>query len=400
MTYSELFAAYQAGHTLPQEFYTEEGVFQHERRILWGNTWLFAGHACEIARPGQYRLFTLGNDSLLLMRDHQGQLRALHNVCRHRGSRLCTAEQGTLQQIVCPYHQWCYASDGRLLATAGSQMPLDKQAYSLIPAAIEEVAGLLFIHLGDTPPSFVQAQQAIASVLAPYELASARVAYRMETTVLANWKLIVENNRECYHCPANHPEYCQATYDTRWDDPSSTKEIEAQTQRCQQQWAALGQDPRVVRNSSQMTGKWFRANRTPLRQGFLSESLDGQEVVARRLGAFTQADGSVSRVTTFPNFWCHASTDHAVTTRLLPLSASATQICMTWLVHAEARERRDYALERLIAFWQRTAEQDWSLCENQHAGVLSSRYQPGPSLADREPNIGQFWDWYYEQMRP
>jgi len=148
--------------------------------------------------------------------------------------------------------------------------------------------------------------------------------------------------------------------------------------------------------SSEMTGAYWRAARTPLMQGWKTQSLDGQPV-APLMGTF-RARGEWSegtlRSTIFPNFWQHASDDHAVATRLTPLDATTSQVDVSWFVHKDAVESKDYTLEKLLPFWQRTSEQDWNICEANQAGILSPRYEPGPYSRIRETNVQHFVDWY------
>jgi Rieske 2Fe-2S family protein len=144
-------------------------------------------------------------------------------------------------------------------------------------------------------------------------------------------------------------------------------------------------------------GRWWAANRTPLAPGFVTESLDGAPV-APLMGDYADHDVGTLRVRTVPNFWCHASADHAVLTRLLPAGPDRTDVTVTWLVDGDAVAGRDYDRARLVQFWQRTSEQDWALCERNHAGVRSPAYTPGPYSTSREYNVAAFDDWYAERM--
>ena len=144
-------------------------------------------------------------------------------------------------------------------------------------------------------------------------------------------------------------------------------------------------------------GRWWSANRTPLREGFVTESLDGRPV-APLMGDHTSYDVGTLRLRTVPNFWCHASADHAVLTRLLPAAPELTCIRVVWLVAESARAGRDYRVDRLLPFWQVTSEQDWDLCEGNHAGVRNPAFQPGPYSRRREYNVLAFVDWYLARM--
>ena len=144
-------------------------------------------------------------------------------------------------------------------------------------------------------------------------------------------------------------------------------------------------------------GIWYSANRTPLVEGYVSESMDGSQV-APLMGDYTDADVGTLRMRTMPNMWLHASCDHAVTTRLLPAGPQCTKVRVTWLVDEEAVEGRDYELDRLMPFWQLTSEQDWELCERVQRGVSSSRYVPGPLSKYKEYNVDAFIRWYLKEL--
>ena len=144
-------------------------------------------------------------------------------------------------------------------------------------------------------------------------------------------------------------------------------------------------------------GLWFAANRTTLVEGYVSESMDGRQV-APLMGDYKDADVGTMRCRTMPNMWNHASCDHVVSTRLLPLAANRTQVRVMWLVHPEAEEGRDYHLDKPMPFWQLTSEQDWELCEYAQTGISSSSYRPGPYSTHKEYNVDAFVRWYLEAL--
>jgi Rieske 2Fe-2S family protein len=273
----------------------------------------------------------------------------------------------------------------------------DPRDHGLLPVRVEEVAGLVFMHLGHNPPDFAPARAALAAELLPHDLPNTKVAQCIEYLIPANWKLIIENNRECYHCSANHPEYTSATYDVERDRGDPQRELAMRLSVARDNWQTAGVASHQANYSSNMSGEWYRANRTPLKEGFLTESLDGQPV-APRLGNLLTYDAGTARITTFPNYWCHANSDHAVATQVLPVSPDSTRIRVSWLVRDTAQQDQDYTLARLLPFWQKTSEQDWELCQAQQQGVNSHYYQPGPYSPQMEKNVKQFVLWYLDQL--
>lgn len=383
------------GWSLESDFYLDPAIAAAEAGALWHRRWLFVAHSCEIAAPGAFVTLSIASEPVVVVRGRDGAVRAFANVCRHRGSRVCTTEAGRVHRLVCPYHAWSYDLDGRLL-TDVSGHGADAAELGLRPYATHEVGGLIFVSLARAPEDIGPLDRAFAPQLAPQGLARARIAARAQYRVGANWKVVFENNRECLHCPVTHPEYVRANYDVHLTDARRAAEIAGRTAAEAARWQSFGLGaPSLV---SDMTAEWYRINRTPLVPGFVTESLDGKPV-APVMGDYPAHDVGTLRVTVFPNFWMHGSGDHAVTTRVLPDGVDTTRIDVAWLVVAEAEEGRDYTLERLMPFWQRTSEQDWTICENVQAGLRSRAYAPGPLERVKERNVAQFIAWYLGEMR-
>jgi glycine betaine monooxygenase A len=402
----DLIARQPAGHSMLGEFYSDDEVYRVDCQRVWRTGWLFAGHSCEISKPGDYFTLELDSDSVIVTRDRNSQARALHNVCRHRGSLICENSDGHVNKLVCPYHRWSYDLDGRLLHAPGMQEDLNKSELGLHSIHIRETAGLIFISLASEPPHFDAAHDLLAILAKPQGLARAKVAKAVDYLVKANWKLVWENNRECFHCNANHPQYIKANFDHYNADDTSPRireQISAAISRSEAKWAAAG-----LAVSHKQTGMttfpdaehniWYSANRTALVDGFVSESMDGAPV-APLMGDYADSDVGTLRMRTLPNFWNHSSCDHAVSTRLLPKGPQLTAIRVWWLVDQAAVEGRDYDLAKLMPFWQLTSEQDWEICERQQRGVNSQAYVPGPYSTYKEYNVDAFVRWYLTQLQ-
>jgi len=240
--------------------------------------------------------------------------------------------------------------------------------------------------MSSNPQNFQEGRELLEPELKPHRFDLAKIAYQEDYDIKANWKIVYENNRECYHCSVAHPEYIRSNYDTsfiyqgqaaRIIDPNNPQkqEIEKRIEQENERWKKFGFQSSP--DSSFPGAGWYRASRSPLKEGWVTESLDGKPV-SRLMGEFTDHDMGSCRVHTLPNFWIHASSDHAVATRLTPESATITKAQVTWIVHKDAEEGKDYSLDKMLPFWKLTSEQDWKLCENNQFGVSSSKYQPGP----------------------
>ncbi|MFM7817682.1 MAG: aromatic ring-hydroxylating oxygenase subunit alpha, partial [Verrucomicrobiota bacterium] len=188
----------QDGWTLPQAYFSSPEIYRLDLDRIWRRGWLFVGHSCELRRAGDYLRVDVDVDSILVIRGDGGRIHAVHNVCRHRGSLLCDDPCGHVSKLVCPYHQWAYGLDGRLLAWRGMQADLRREDFGLLTVPVEEVGGILFIHIGSEPRPFDAARTCLEPLLAPQGFQRAKVAKRVDYTVNANWKVVWENNRECY----------------------------------------------------------------------------------------------------------------------------------------------------------------------------------------------------------
>lgn len=385
------------GWSMPREFYTDPEVFEEDLRRVFYRNWLFAGHACEIPDPGDYFVMEVGEEPLRIVRDKSGEIHAHFDVCRHRGSRLSACERGNSRALVCPYHQWVYALDGSLTGARLMGENFDRSRYRLRSAALRNVAGLLFVCLSpEEAPDFEPARRAIEPQLRPHGLERAKVAARHRYEVAANWKVLVENNRECYHCQVSHPEFCASNYDLGLPgDSRHNQKYEAHLRQETARWEGLGLAPADV---SFPGGSFYRVSRLPLKEGFLTESSDGG-LTAPLMGDLTDPRTGSLRLITLPNLWAHANCDYAMTTRLLPLDAERTRVDVCFLVREDAVEGRDYDPERVAHVWKATSEEDWELCENNQAGIRSRAYEPGPLSPLTEHSVDQFAGWYTAELR-
>jgi Rieske 2Fe-2S family protein len=396
---------YEPGFGLPGEFYSNPDVYAAELERVWRAGWLFAGHTCEVPEPGDYLTFAVGADPVVVLRDDDGTIRAFHNVCSHRGTLLCQQPQGRVgRAIVCPYHQWTYSRHGDLLACRGMHDGVDKSALGLRCLHTETVVGMIYVSLAEAPPDFRPAREVLAAAQ-PHGFERAKVAKAIDYDVHANWKIVWENNRECYHCDVNHPQYVKANFDNAvggQDTSLRRQALAAALDRAEAQWTAEGVSLKHASGNlalfpDAVNNIWYSASRTVQADGYESESMDGRRV-APLLGDFTSPDVGVLRLRTLPNFWNHTSCDHAVTTRLLPAGQRLTRARVIWLVDRDAREGHDYHLEALLPFWQLTSEQDWHLCEMVQRGIDSTAYRPGPLSKLWEYNVAAFIAWYLRHL--
>lgn len=394
-TTADLLAARPEGHCLPGPLYAGDEAFAADLAHVWHREWVFAGHEAELATPGAYLTLTVGAYPVVVVRGRDGVIRALHNVCRHRGALVCDLPAGVAgRKFVCPYHQWVYELDGRLAAARTMPQGLDPVEFGLRPAHCASIGGLLFLCVADEPPDLEPFRARVEPYLAPFALADARLAYDEVLVEQGNWKLVLENNRECYHCRGSHPEltrtFPEAPVHTGWASDDETRATRELVARCE----AAG-----LPGAFSASPDWqYRVMRMALAPGATSMTMDGGPAVARRFAGLPDADtlpdvGDLL-LYHYPSTWFHAMGDHAVTFRVLPLNAGATQLRTSWLVPSDAVEGVDYELKRLTEVWQATNAQDAALVARTHRGVASPAFRPGPYAPIEEEGVQQFVDWY------
>lgn len=385
----------KVNHSLPQAFYKDEALFKLDLAEIFEKEWLFAGMSCELPAKGNYITLSIGENPIVLVRAADQQIHGFFNVCRHRGSRLCVTEKGKVAKLVCPYHQWTYELDGRLLF-AGSNMgeDFDTSLYGLKPIHVKVAGGFIFVCLADQAPEFDAFPAELERYLAPYDVENLKVAVQSDIVEQANWKLVVENNRECYHCNGAHPELLNSLQqfdDT--DDPLATPEYKRLVARKEQDWAAMD-----VPFKLQYFGKRNRMTRTPLLEGILSMTMDGKVGCKKLMGRLTSEDMGSLRILHLPNSWNHFLGDHAIVFRVLPLGPQQTLVTTKWLVHKDAVEGVDYDPANLRKVWDATNDQDRTLAEENQRGINSIAYEPGPYSQTFEFGVIDFINWYSERM--
>jgi Rieske 2Fe-2S family protein len=383
----------RAGFSLPQAFYVDDEIFKADLAAVFETDWLFACNVCEIKRPVDYITLEIGVNSEVVLPDRDGEVRAFHNTCRHRGSRICNAEKGHANRLVCPYHQWVYELDGRLINARQMPKDFDTSAYGLKPAKVEVICGLVYVSIADDPPSLERYRAASTPYIAPHQPDRTKVAFASTIVEEANWKLVIENNRECYHCAGNHPELLVTLVEFALpDDPAANAAFKTLMDRSAAKWDAHGLPHRPADG-----GVDFRCIRLPFNEGAVSFTMDGQPACRKLLGDFTDPELGSVRMFRVPNNWNHFLSDHIIHFRVLSLSANRTAVRSTWLVHEDAVEGVDYDIQRLTEVWIATNDQDRVLAERNHLGIRSKAYELGP-FAPSEFMLNNFSEWYAGKM--
>ena len=343
-----------AAATLSRDCYTSPEVLARERERIFDRSWLYVTRSEILREPGAFEVFELFGESIILVRGDDGVLRGFHNVCRHRGTRLCERESGRLAgAIICPYHAWTFALDGSL-STARNMASVpgfDKADYPLHGVAVEEFAGCVLVNF--SADATLRTHAGVAEFLAPlaaklerWDLARLVRVRGATYEIAANCKLIVQNYSECYHCPVIHPQLDKLS---AWDSGSNDL--------CE--GAVLG-GPMTLRDAHETMSVSGACGRAPL------GSVDGADL--RRVYYYAL----------FPATLLSLHPDYVMLHRIVPLGVERSRIVCEWLFAPETVAAPGFDPGDVVDFWDLTNRQDWRICELTQRGVASRAYTPGP----------------------
>lgn len=395
------------GFALPSAFFSDERVYAADLEHIFARHWLFVASEPEIPEAGDYRAYQIGPYPIFILRQDDGSIAAFHNTCRHRGSRILQQDSGVVgAKIVCPYHRWGYDTAGRVVDCGpGGDAALAKGLH-LKRVNLRSLSGLLFVCLADDPPEdFADLATQITPYLAAHELPRTKVVKQADLVEHGNWKLTMENNRECFHC-GGHPELLNSLFHFLGDisEESLSEEERAIYRRYENarelalaSWKRADLPwKRIELLHGRPTG--FRAERLVLEGTGESMTVDTRVACTRLLGSLTERRLGTLHLHVQPNAWFHFMSDHILTFAVFPIDRERTLVRTTWLVNADAQEGKDYDAEKLTQVWDATNNQDAHFVAETQRGTSSPAYVPGP-LSSSEFMVDLFHRWYDERMR-
>jgi Rieske 2Fe-2S family protein len=438
---------WREGTTIPTEYYVDEKHYENDERFLAEHFWFMFDHHSRIPNPGDYFVAEWGRgDSVIVLRDKAGEVKAYHNMCRHRGSRLCQHETehptearndakpvdpilsvvqlgpgGNTPVFRCPYHAWTYDLEGKLISfPKGMPENFDPAQHGLHPCPVKVVGGFIWLSFArNEPPEFEPWVNSWRSTADKYQMQDLKVATRVKAPTKANWKLVIENFRECYHCYPSHTKSYSVVHQIYGDPNAETPALRARMDQELEKWdgrplprrpqvgmagaaAAYrgGGDSPVGQPDAGARGATLQGSHLHL--GFLTGSLDGKPVSILLPTQKEYTHYSTRAVSGFSTSWMMAYDDHVVVVRFAPRDIAMTDAEVFYLVHKDAKEGKDYDVKRMQALWVNTYREDRWLCENQQFGITSSRYnhRGGQPYASQEGGPATFIQWDMREVAP
>jgi Rieske 2Fe-2S family protein len=360
--------------TLPGHYYTDHDIFALEQRKIFESMWFCAARAADLAKPGQFKTFQVGRESVLVSRARDNSIKAFLNICRHRGAQLCTEESGEVKRAFqCTYHAWTYDLEGKLIAAPNlTKMPdIDRVEYGLVRLHVREWLGYVWVCLADEPPSFeddvigaciqrLGDQESIER----YQIDQLEVGRRITYDVKANWKLIIENFMECYHCATIHPELTEVL-------PEFAEGYAAQ---------------------------YYVGHGAEFGEEVKGFTVDGSEGLDRIPGIADDQDRRYYAITVKPQVFINLVPDHVIVHRMYPVAVDRTIVECDWLYLPHVVESgKD--VSRSVELFHRVNQQDFDACERCQPTMSSRAYARGGVLVSSEHHIGEFHDWVQDKLR-
>jgi Rieske 2Fe-2S family protein len=354
--------------TLPGRYYTDPAIFELEQEKIFEELWICAVRAADLDKPGAFRTVQLGRERVIVTRTRTGAIKAYLNVCAHRGARICMEDKGEVKRsFQCPYHAWTYDLDGKLIAAPNlTKMPdIDRVRYGLASVSVEEWLGYVWVNLSDNPASFyttvvpeIRDRLGDVEPIDRYKIEDLGLGRRVSYDVKANWKLIIENFMECYHCATIHPELTEVL-------PEFADGYAAQ---------------------------YYVGHGAEFGESVKGFTLDGSEGHDSIPGIAPEQDRRYYAITVRPQVFVNLVPDHVIIHRMYPLAADRTLVECDWLylpgVVASGRD-----LQKSVELFHRVNLQDFEACERCQPAMSSRKYRDGGVLVGSEHHIGIFHDW-------
>ena len=346
--------------TLPARYYVDPAYFRREMDAMFARMWVCAGRVQQVETPGQFFLRELLGESVIVTSSGPGRVQAFYNVCRHRGTKLCTEPEGRFAgSIQCPYHAWTYGLDGRLLgAPHMDEVPhFRREDYPLHGIGCEVWDGHVFVNLAREPAPLGSQLSDLPEKFRAWRMQDLRLGRRIVYDVRANWKLVVQNYNECLHCPNLHP--------------------------------ALNRLSHYLSGDNEPLHASYMGGRMDLRPGVETMSMDGSCPRAILPGLSETQRRGVYYYAVFPNLLLSLHPDYMMVHTLWPIAPDRTVNICEWHFHPAEMAGPGFDPSDVIEFWDMTNRQDWHVCELSQAGISSRAYTPGP-YSNREDLLYAF----------
>ncbi|SVC77983.1 uncharacterized protein METZ01_LOCUS330837, partial [marine metagenome] len=317
--------------TLPQKYYIDSTILKMEIENIFSKSWLYCGRCDDVSEQGEYKIVEIGNESIIILRNIDGMINAFYNVCRHRGTRICTKEFGKFSNTIqCPYHGWTYDLKGNLHRAPNMEAVSDfiKEDYPLHSVNLIEWEGYIFINFSDESADFHLEYAPVIDLFSAWDMKYLKTIDTKYYHANCNWKLIIQNYSECYHCPLIHPS---------------------------------------LSNMTPYTGGMNDMISGPFLGGYMEMNVESITKDGKLCGPLLEnsSDKNLSRVyyyTLFPNILLSIHPDYVMIHTVWPEGPETCSINCRWLFSKKVEGSTNYNPRNAINFWDKTNLEDWDIC--------------------------------------
>ena len=337
--------------TLPGKYYHSHEIYQEEVDKIFYKSWIYACRAEEIPLIGDYKLIEIADESLIIVKDKSNEIKALFNVCSHRGTQLCTEPKGSFKSksIQCPYHAWTYDLDGKLKSAPLMKESKDfqKDKCALHQAHVHIWEGFVFINLNKNPKPFEEQMKVLIGKFSDWKMDELRIAHHIKYELNCNWKLILQNYQECYHCPGVHPLLTDLT-------PVQSAQHDSNN------GAVIGGFMDLTKQGGSMT-------------------MNGESAAPPICNVSGDDLQRIYYYSIFPNMLLTPHPDYVMFHHITPLGPDKIINDCYWLFRPEIIDdpKAQSGIKSAVDFWDLTNKQDWTVCEQMQRGTKSARFTRG-----------------------
>ncbi|MDP6533226.1 MAG: aromatic ring-hydroxylating dioxygenase subunit alpha [Candidatus Marinimicrobia bacterium] len=354
--------------TLSRKYYTDPIILDQEYENIFQNNWLPVARAADLDEQGTFKTFEIAGESIIVLKDDKNNLRAFYNVCRHRGTRVCVQPEGRFSKsIQCGYHGWTYDLNGNLIGAPHMDAVNDfrKSDYPLHPISVDQWNGFICINLADNPAPLHDIFSSLTERFSQWRIDELEVAEHKMYQVNCNWKVIIQNYCECYHCPIIHPDLTEIhNYMGGRNDMHSGPYLGG--------YMNFNDNIESITHSGKLS--------CPPIKGLKEENL-----------------ARVYYYSIFPNFLISLHPEYVMAHSVWPESVNRSRIDCFWLFSKGIAQSNKYKIEDAINFWKMTNLQDWEICERSQLGIQSKKYKPAP-YSGQESLLAAYDKYYLSQL--
>ncbi|MEL7536735.1 MAG: aromatic ring-hydroxylating dioxygenase subunit alpha [Pseudomonadota bacterium] len=338
---------FESARTPPGWLFTDPAVLDLEAASLFLNDWVIAGHVSQLGSAGACLCVDTVNLHAIVVRGDDDVIRAFHNSCRHRGTRLVEASGKLGPLIRCPYHAWAYSLAGALTAIPKREATakVDVATLGLVPLRVAVWNGFVFVCAGE--PGSLDERLADFPDLSYLALDRLCLVAERHYRVACNWKLVIENYNECYHCAIAHPALHRLSRDVGFD-------------------------------GYRHRGRHFTGGPMSLEPGVATLAEPATRIEPGLTGWRDADRRMVFYFSVFPNLLLTIAPDYALVHYVFPASVDRCTVTTQWLVSPAQAARADCDIDPALGFWDRTNHEDFALCETAQRGLAASGQLPGP----------------------